>query len=501
MKQKPAVISRTGKLICLLMALALTFAMSSCAEPARTSSQTTAAESGEAESVADTKDDTDASTGNGSEAPDVSTAASQNASSGTNTESKFMDLKGRTVKLFMWGYSKEWSNSVESGRLMEARYKDIGTKFNCVFKVVAGPSETDFAPINQSILAGVPSVDIIETAGPHTLAEPIKGGLYQDLNQFGVFNWKMSKWNKQVNDIGNFGGKQYIASANLEGSDKQLTNQVMFFNKRLVQSAGYNPDDLYKWQKEGTWNWTKYEEIATKISKLDPGKVWGTVGNDKLLYEMLTITNGCDYIKKDGKSISFNAGDSRALAALELYKRLYTNKVMPEDDSFSNAQMFLEGKVGLMPEILERLRYTNTYGKMKDDYGVIMLPKGPSASDYVSPLAWYSGYAIPKGAKDSKGLALIIDYMTESLYTNKAAENKAVTLARESYVRDAKSMEIFDMVASRTVITPQWLAEPVRGTWLALLTPIKKGETTAADAISKNSGEFSTVLKTVWDIK
>lgn len=437
--------------------------------------------------------------------PGATTVSTQKGSAGSSTRApvqvgeRFVDLKGRTVKLFMWGYSKEWAN--EAGKRAVKRFAEIEKNFNCKFKVVAGPGETDFDPIFTSILSGAPSVDIVDTAGPHTIAKPIKGDLYLDLNQFGVFNWKESKWNKNANSVANFGGKQYVAYANLEGSEKQLLNAVLFFNKRLVKNAGYNPDDIYKWQKNGTWTWSKFEEVATKISKLDKGNVWGTVGNDKLLYDSFVTSNGTDWIKKSDKKIIFNAGDAKALQALNMYVKFYQNNVMPEDDSFSNPQMFLDGKVGFLPELLERLRYSNTYGKMKDDYGVVMFPKGPNAKDYVSTVAWFGGYAIPTGTKDAKSIAKVVNFMCDSHYPNKAEENKDTIVARESYVRDEQSLAIFEMVASRTYISPQWLAEPVRSDWLNRLSAIKKGDITAANAVAENKDNYANTLKDVWNIK
>ncbi|NCU25227.1 hypothetical protein EOM86_00730 [Candidatus Nomurabacteria bacterium] len=414
--------------------------------------------------------------------------------------SRFKDLKGREIKLFIWGYSEAYSNT-PNFQPFKKRMADIEEKFNCKFTIVAGPTETDFNPIWQSILAGDPIVDIVDTAGPHTLANPIKAGLYMDLNQFSVFDWRLPKWDKQFLSTTNFGGKQYVCGTVLEGPTKGLLNQVIIFNKRLVQEAGYNPNDLYKWQSQGTWTWAKFLEIADKISDLDPGNTWGTAGNDKLLYADLCVSNNTNYIIKTTKGIEFNAGEAKALEALAFYKELYQKGVMPETDSFSDAQLFLAGKVGFLPEYMERLQYPETYGAMVDDYGLLMFPKGPKATDYISAVDWFGGNAIPTGTENAQDIALVIDYMTDSTYASAAEANRAMVTARETYVRDEQSLVVFDMIETRTIISPTWLGEPVRGDWLSRLDAIKKGEITAADAVAQNKDNYAVTLKDVWDIK
>ncbi len=503
---------RTAALAVIILMCVSVFA--GCAKPTGSnSSQAGSSQAGSSEAVSEStggssvqeSSEAASESGSGAESTADSTASqitssggSSSSSSSSSTTSRFKDLNGRVVKLYMWGYSEEYAQTA-GFQPFKKRIAEIKEKFNCDFKILSA-SDMYFDEIWQSTLAGDPSVDIMDTAGPHTLANPIKNGLYMDLNQFGVFDWRKTKWDQQFLKTTNFGGKQYVCGTVLEGPDKGLLNQAMFFNKRLVKDAGYNPDDIYKWQKDGTWTWAKFLEIAEKISKLDPGNVWGTVGNDKLLYADLVLSNGTNYILKTADGIVFNAGDPKALEALEFYKQLYQKHVMPEADAFSDAKLFTSCKVGFLPEYLERLRYPEVYGAMVDDYGVVMIPKGPKASDYVSGIDWFGGDAIPTGTENAKDIALVIDFMTDPTYATKADENKAMIAARETYVRDEQSLLVFDMILSRSVISPTWLSEPVRSDWLSRLTAIKKGEITAADAIAQVKDNYAQTLKDIWDI-
>ena len=411
------------------------------------------------------------------------------------------DLKGRTIKIFSYGYTKEWATNTAVGRLQEQTFDKVEKELNCKIEILSGPADTDFDPIFTSILAGDPIVDIVNTAGPHTLAKPITTNLYMDLDQFEVFNWKESKWDNDTMEIAEFGGKQYVAFIDLIGDSAALMNNAMFFNKRLVKEAGYNPDDIYKWQENGTWTWAKFKEVASKISKLDPGNIYGTGGNGAVLYENLVVSNGTDYFLRSGDSVVFNGGNSAAMEAMKFYIELHQEGIMSDDDTSANSTQFIAGKIGFLPDVLERLQYSNTYGKMKDDYGVVMIPKGPQAKDYVSMFNWYGGYAIPTGTKDPAAVASVLNAICDSPYGSTAAANKAAIVAQETYVRDEQSLAVFDMVKTRTFTSAQWLGEPVRTQWLALLPDLKAGKLTPANAVSEHKDEYADMLKNTWAFK
>ena len=430
------------------------------------------------------------------------TSTPQVAPTDENVETNIAtDLKGRTIKLFSYGYTKEWATTTAVGRLQEQTFDKVEEELNCKIEVLSGPSDTDFDPIFTSILAGDPIVDIVNTAGPHTLAKPITTNLYMDLNQFEVFNWKEAKWDNDTMKVAEFNGKQYVVFIDLIGDSAALMNNAMFFNKRLVKEAGYNPDDIYKWQEEGTWTWDKFKEVAAKISKLDPGNVYGVGGNGAVLYENLVVSNGTDYFIKNGDTVDFNGGNAAALEAMKFYIELHQEGIMSDDDTSANATQFIAGKLGFLPDVLERLQYSNTYGKMKDDYGVVMIPKGPQASDYVSLFNWYGGYAIPTGTKNANEVASVINAICESPYGSTAAANKAAIVAQETYVRDEQSLAVFDMVKTRTYTSAQWLGEPVRTTWLGLLPDLKAGKLTPANAVSQYKDEYATILHNTWAFK
>ena len=41
----------------------------------------------------------------------------------------------------------------------------------------------------------------------------------------------------------------------------------MFFNKRILQENGYDPDLPYDMQKDGTWTWETFEELCKKLTR------------------------------------------------------------------------------------------------------------------------------------------------------------------------------------------------------------------------------------------
>ena len=109
--------------------------------------------------------------------------------------------------------------------------------------------------------------------------------------------------------------------------------------------------------------------------------------------------------------------------------------------------MFIQGNVGFLTQYVNRLQFSN-YSKMKDDFGILPIPKGPSAKKYVSPISYVYGYAIPTAAlknddanrTKAKALAILIDELSKPAVPD-AMMSKVKTTMYESLVRDQGSYD------------------------------------------------------------
>ena len=428
--------------------------------------------------------------------PAVSSGSSQSAGLSVKT----VDLKQRKIRIYQYGFRKASITDTEDGRRLMNRVAEIEKAFNCVIEL---PEDDDYTAVWNATMAGQPSFDIMSVAAPHLFAQPATNGIFQDLNQFkDALDFSADKWSDQTNGLYQLSGKQFACAAESEGVNSLTGNLVMYFNKRLLKQAGYNPDDLYTMQKDGTWTWSKFEEMASKVAALSSGgdTVWGCVNNASQLYNSLCVSNGLNWITKDQQGVHFSADDPKCMAAMDFLLKLRGNNVIPQEDSFNDYKMFLEGKAGFIPEYLERLQHKDGYGGMQDDFGLVMFPKPEGASSYISINDWFSGWAILTGVKEPEKVALVLNALTEPLYPDREEMQKTQNSTYMSWVRDEGSMDVFPLVKANSVISPMGFASPVDAQWKEQVGKILKGEKTSAQAIQEVKSQYTDTLEGLWTL-
>lgn len=403
-------------------------------------------------------------------------------------------LGGREVKFAVWGFNYDSMTQSEAGRMLLQRLEDLEAKYDCTITVLSIPVDISFDAIYKAIAAGDSVCDLIDLPQPLTWVAPLKGGYLVELNQFGL-DLQNDQLDTQIMEMITYGDKVYgVASKD----ENHFMNQVCYFNKRLVEEAGYNPEDLYKWQEEGTWTWDKFHEIAAKISQLSTGnqKIWGTVQNDSLLFNNLVISNNTDWFKKTEEGVVFNASDPNVLQAVDFLKELYDDGCFPLETTAGDAKLFYSGTVGFLFDYVERVQWPGNQQSMTDDYGMIMIPKGPNADTYYSMNNYYGVKAVLKNAQDPDKLAkLIYDFC---LPYEGGTDPEVM---RESFVRDAESLYVFDLFDEATVITAQALGSPVREDFqMAVAGQVLPGASTVMSIIDEMQGTYDNALKETWNI-
>jgi len=161
----------------------------------------------------------------------------------------------------------------------------------------------------------------------------------------------------------------------------------------LFREAGLDPNLLYDLQKQGTWTWDKFLEIAKKLTR--------DVNNDGItdIYAMtcdlsseildaLVSSNGAMYVGKDKNGMLYNASNRpEFIEAVRFYMQLRDAKVMkpkpPGDSTPWNwfIPEFQDGRVAM--RIDQQYLATNDLTTMKDDWGMVLPPKGPRSKNYV----------------------------------------------------------------------------------------------------------------------
>ncbi len=455
---------------------------------------------------------------------DTSSVGSDVAStvvSGESSEEPFVplpipNLNGATIRFNNYWYDEVNTPKSQMGKYRLARIAEIEKILNC--KVEMGTVEPN--TIFQKLIAGDDFCDIIDIMGPHMLPGYMKNNLLSPLNNLGI-NFKDPKFDAAVTKTLTFDGKHYGLIGNPEGIEKISLNYVMFFNQTLLKKLGIN-DDLYTIQKNGQWTWAKFEELCIKITRDTDGDnkpdIWGTTENSAvygLLQELMASNNG-DWIKRTSDNpITYKftaASDPNAFEALQFWQKLAcTDKVMDLGIA-GETTTFIQGKVGFMPTYLNRTTLPGFIMGMKDDYGILFMPKGPKATDYVSQLQYYDAEAIVANAlrdddtnrTKAKGLAAFINLWCDPLLpVNQASTIEK--LQKESIVRDKGSLDTINQIKQHQVMSENQIGWDVitglgafdDSSWYKGMEAIGQGQDPAA-VIEQHINQYNAALLSDW---
>ena len=166
---------------------------------------------------------------------------------------------------------------------------------------------------------------------------------------------------------------------------------VVFWNKRLFREAGLDPNELYNLQANNTWTWEKFVEISKRLTR--------DVNNDGIMdtYAMprdlsteildaFVSSNGAMYVNKDRQGRLVNATNTPAFVeAVQFFMRLRDEGVMMDRPDGTNwdwhKSAFIDGRTAMF--IDQQYYATNDLRNMRDDWGMVLPPRGPRSRNYV----------------------------------------------------------------------------------------------------------------------
>ena len=242
-----------------------------------------------------------------------------------------------------------------------------------------------------SIMAGRPAATVFRLQPGWALALYGQNLLYP-VSTRRVINWAGTspiEWNRHVTTAFSFGNKSY---AFMDGYGGSMNASVVFWNKRLFREAGLDPNLLYDLQKAGTWTWDKFLEISKRLTRdINNDGITDTyaMASDfsKDILEALVSSNGAMFVDRNRNSRLVNAtGRPEFIEALRFYARLRDEGIMkpkPAPDApwdwykaeFLNANVAMQ--IGQQHIVNSDLR------NMRDDWGMVLPPKGPKSRNYV----------------------------------------------------------------------------------------------------------------------
>lgn len=230
-----------------------------------------------------------------------------------------------------------------------------------------------------STMSGAPLADIF-IMDPKFVPEPLKQGLFYPLSDLPSFDFTSKIWNAPVTEFMTVGGKAYGFS-----EDQQTPGLGVFFNKRLFEEAGLEPDLLYDLQKSGEWNWAKFEEIASTLTRDTNADgitdVYGVGCWQVEVVKAAVFSNGSDYVRLNETTGRYenNQNSDEYLAGVEFAVNLFNKGYIMPDPEGAAFTWFEGAFVGGQTAMMVTEWYRNSaLQNMEDDWGYVFFPVGPS---------------------------------------------------------------------------------------------------------------------------
>lgn len=301
------------------------------------------------------------------------------------TEEPAIDLGGMEIVIGDWWSPQEPAAPANAQEEATLEYRNmIQEKYNFKIKQVAvadwGTMQETFT---TSTMAGTPAAQVF-LLGQGWVSQPLANDLLYDLSTLENFDFTESKWNQTVLNKMNFGDSIYGMA-----SGKAEPKLGVFWNKRLFEEAGLDPDLPYDLQASGEWTWDKYEELCKKLT-IDSNND-GTIDSyaqasfsSEYLAGAIT-SNDARYIGKDATTGKYYNATTEpnfleaAQWAVGLIKKGYEMPV-PKDSNWDwFIAAFHDAKVAMAWGEQYKV---GQWADMTDDWGFVLCPKGPKSTNY-----------------------------------------------------------------------------------------------------------------------
>jgi multiple sugar transport system substrate-binding protein len=287
------------------------------------------------------------------------------------------DLEGKTIVIGDWWSTAEAEPQTQKEEDTLAYRKEFMEKYNFTIERKNLGTWSEYQEIMvTSTMSGNPAADIFVMYFSF-MASPLQQGLLYPLDTLESFNLDDPKWNQVVREMMTMDGHTYgINNGRME------PRLGVFWNKRLFEEAGIDPDLPYDLQKNGEWTWEALEDLARRNTRDTNNDgtpdVYGISSFSKDFFRGCVFSNNAKFIGYENGKFYNASSEPNFLEALEwgysLYEKGY-HMPQPEGSNWDwFVATFAEGKVAMQCAEVWR---NNNWKEMQDDYGFVIFPKGP----------------------------------------------------------------------------------------------------------------------------
>ncbi|MBQ8533258.1 MAG: extracellular solute-binding protein [Clostridia bacterium] len=450
------------RLICLVLAIALSVAcLAGCGEEATSSNQDATSSNVESKKETDKFDDY------------------------TDNELPDYDLGGVTL-LVASGFEDILFPDEEANELAARRKKwidDCKTQYNFELEHVYYAWDKMTDTLMPDLISGEYVADfvlpVIRQAGPF-----IQARLCYDLasGDFAKYlDFTKPWWDRTMTKASTIAGKTYCCTPQFTSAAN--TTWVCFFNRSLMEELEVDPDSIYDMQENGTWTWDKFRELSKKAVKdlnadgnMDHNDRWGFTSARWHIFNNFVTVAGLDYvIEKDNKFV-YNLNNSEAITALTTMNEIFTSdniywagEAGAAGDNPGMLGMFSADKALFMLYSVDACQRPQIR-EMESDFGMVLTPKYKEGSEYISRAEQTTKCLfVPVTAQYKLETAFAVQALSYNAWKIGVPDIMELNFAQ--YVRDDGSEYCIYEVFNHTTFTVDQLlfAVGVETTWLNII--------------------------------
>ncbi len=296
-------------------------------------------------------------------------------------DGKPVDLGGMQVTIAAWWANPDPDESTAYGEATK-NYRDwIQSTYNFTIKEESIGSWDDYPSLLTNFCTTGGDENYVFVCDERSFSG-FRSGLYKDLASLDCLDFTEEKWDKGALDFLRLGDSIYGMRA-----ERPEPRGGIFFNKRLLQEAGIDPESLYDMQAAGTWDWAAFEDLCAKLTRDTNGDdipdIYAMSSTNYDFMKPCLASNDAYIIKRDASGKFYNAtGEDNFIEAWDWAKDMRSKYEMPqpEDAKYDFPYTaFLNAEVAL--QAAEEYRVTEN-AALADDFGFVVFPKGPAVSDY-----------------------------------------------------------------------------------------------------------------------
>lgn len=380
------------------------------------------------------------------------------------------DLEGRTIRI-----ANHWDMTPEEGSFLGdisvERWREVEEKYNVTIEWIVVPYEEKVSQLTSTIIAGEPFADIV---GLDSKFVPplVQNNYLQAIDD--LLDINSTQLNQTLIDMGTFNDKVYLFQNEVNQSGG------MYYNKTMFEEAGL--PDPYVLQEAGEWTW---EAMLDAAKKLTDGTTFGLSGDPNLFAEYFIATNGAQILNTDTGEVTIDS--AAAVEAYEFMASLYNEHRVVKANEGNNWEdprnYFTEGLVGMTQGwVWEAGGRADT----SFDWGYVLWPKGPKATDYVTPVSDVGGMVIPVGVEDAD----VVFKIWQDMQLWEYAEDNVLDWI-ENVMPNVESVATAEKMLEHIEVN-FWQAFNIDETFNELNEAVATGEESPSQALTRVKGELQS---------